>query len=48
MNFTQMLNKLQDFSQTNPWKRWWIVTILQVIASLVAAPLAIGLLSQLP
>jgi hypothetical protein len=48
MNFTQMFGRLKDLSQQDSWSRWWLVTVIQVVASLIAAPLAIGLLSQLP
>lgn len=48
MNFTQLLCKLKSMGQQDSWSRWWVVTVIQVVASLVAAPLAIGLLSQLP
>ncbi len=48
MNLTQMLGRLKSLSQQDSWSRWWLVTVIQVAASLVAAPLAIGLLSQLP
>jgi hypothetical protein len=48
MNFIPRLRELKSLSQKNPWSRWWLVTVIQVVASLIAAPLAIGLLSQLP
>jgi hypothetical protein len=48
MNFNQLFGKFKSLSRQDTWPRWWLVTIIQVVASLIAAPLAIGLLSQLP
>lgn len=48
MHFKQLFGKLKFLSQQDSWPRWWFVTVVQVVASLIAAPLAIGFLSQLP
>ena len=48
MNLSQLLCKLNRLSREDSRERWWIVTLVQIVTSIVAAPLAIDLLSHLP
>jgi hypothetical protein len=48
MNLSQLLCKLSRLGHKDSQERWWVVTVIQIVTSIVAAPLAISLLSQLP
>ncbi|NEP17801.1 MAG: hypothetical protein F6J97_13000 [Leptolyngbya sp. SIO4C1] len=44
----QFLKLLNQFRLDDISGRWWLMTLLQGLIALIAAPVAINLISQLP
>lgn len=48
LRLIELINALNRIQLQHDFRGWWTVTLIQAIAAVIATPLAIGLLSQLP